>query len=167
MAPQLKTCMFPLHKTPREVRQRVESPPAQVAPRPLPPFSPFLRVPLHFPVTLFPPRPFFVYRSLFFSTSPFTKYAYLYRRSRGLSSRRLSDRRPEVCPTVTGSKKKKCVWGGGGWGFGDSLSFARAQRCFDARAPSITRRDISTTKRLQSNGPINLIGARMCQSRGE
>lgn len=33
----------------------------------------------------------------------------------------------------------------------------RAHGCIDARAPSITRRDISTTKRLQSNGPINLI----------
>lgn len=79
-----------------------------------------------------------------------------------------SDRRPQVCPPVTGAKEgggaaNLCVREaerekGRGGDSGLQVEFhVRAHGRIDARAPSITRRDISTTKRLQSNGPINLI----------
>lgn len=59
-----------------------------------------------------------------------------------------------------------CVRTGGGDGvvFGSGVKLVRARVNSGARASSITRSDISATKRLQSNRPINLISARMCQS---
>lgn len=65
-----------------------------------------------------------------------------------------------VC-LVVGRRRR----GGGGSARLRSGVCSRARACPDARAPSITRRDISTTKRLQSNRPINLISARICQGK--
>lgn len=50
-------------------------------------------------------------------------------------------------------------------GFSEEAEFMCARVGSGAHASSITLRGISTTKRLQSNRPINLISARICQSK--
>lgn len=117
------------HKTPREdgvvsshlLRRlrRVLCPPFHLYP-PYPCSSPL-------PTPSFPLLPLAI-----FLTSLSTKHTYFCCRSRGLSSRRLSDRRPEVCPTVTGGERRE-----EGVRFGDSPSRAHMAASMHAPHPSL------------------------------
>lgn len=103
---------------------------------------------------------------------PITSFSYLCSGSRGSTLRLLvtgghkfvsrSQERGGSCACVRACVYMcVCIEGGDQFGLKVGCLCTRP----DARASSINRRDISTTKRLQSNGAINLISARICQSK--
>lgn len=111
-------------------------------------FGFFSLPPVFFPPSLLSLSPLSLFPTHFFS--------YLCHRSRGFTLRRLVTAGPKL---VSWSQDRSCfsVWKG--------RLCARVRA--DARPSSITCRDISTTKRLQSNGPINLISARSVRAKRE